>query len=105
MKTMYEKQIRETDPDYKKYLRKQPCIVWLDCIGVGCEGSVVVHHDPSIGAGGSDLEAVSICIKHHEEIHKMGRGSFQKKYKIDLNREKVRLLVGYIKLLKEKATK
>ena len=91
---------REIDLDYLAYLRSQPCVVWLDCIGVDCEGDIVVHQIPTVGAGGSDLTAIPMCVKHHAEIHKVGKGLFQKTYRIDLNREKINLLTSYIKKLK-----
>lgn len=87
---------RETDPDYLAYIRCQPCLVW------NCPNKASAHHDPSIGAGGSDYESLPLCdpLHHIEGVHRMGRGLFQKKHMIDFNRERVRLLKGYIKKLK-----
>jgi len=88
---------REVDKDYLKYIRRQPCLVY------GCPNKAIAHHDPTVGAGGSDYTSVPLCTYHHiPGIHQMGRGIFQKTYSIDLNREKVRLLIGYINILKAK---
>jgi len=88
---------RETDPDYLKWIRSQPCLV-----DVGCEGDVVPHHDPSVKAGGSDYCAIPLCVKHHiPGVHSLGRKTFQARYGIDFNMERVRLLIGYIRRLKD----
>ena len=88
---------REVDKAYLQYIREQPCLVW------DCPNKSVVHHHPSIGAGGSDYTALPLCVDHHIlGVHQMGKGLFQKKYRIDFNRERVRLLIGYIRTLKGK---
>lgn len=88
---------REVDKTYLQYIREQPCLVW------DCPNKSVAHHDPSVGAGGSDYLSLPLCVDHHiPGVHQMGKGLFQKKYRIDFNRERVRLLIGYITLLKRK---
>ena len=90
------KQARETDPDYLKYIREQPCLVY------NCPNKASVHHDPSIGAGGSDYETLPLCdpLHHVEGVHRMGKDTFQEKFNLNFDRERIRLLKGYIKKLK-----
>jgi len=101
----HEKPKREIDKDYLKWIRQQPCLVSIGrCgIGCGCEGEITAHHDPTIGAGGSDFNALPFCLAHHiPGVHSMGKKTFQEIYNIDFNRERVRLLKNYIILLKNK---
>lgn len=85
---------RETDKAYRKYIEKQPCMVGIDCLG-----DVISHHIETVGSGGSDYSCINLCMKHHNEIHAMGKDTFQRKYNIDFNKERIRLLIGYIKRL------
>ena len=91
----YPKIKREIDKDYLAYIRKQPCLV-----GLFCRGRVAPHHDPSIGAGGSDYRALPLCANHHTTVHQIGRKSFQDRSMLNFNKERVRLLIGYIKRLR-----
>ncbi len=102
---MVKKTPRETDEAYLEHIRQQPCIAaplsdkplwWLEC-----SGKIAPHHDPTVGAGGSDYTALPMCLNHHTEIHKLGRDSWPEKYLLDLNQERVKRLIGYIKILKE----
>ena len=92
----YPKIKREIDKDYLAFIRKQPCLVSL------CPHKSFAHHDPSVGAGGSDYTTLPLCHNHHIGfgVHDMGRESFQKRHGLDFEKEKIRLLIKYIKELK-----
>jgi len=75
----YPKAIREVDKKHLSRIRKLPCIVKNS----ECFGSIVAHHTDSVGSGGSDLDAVPICVGHHTELHFIGRDTFQEKYGIN----------------------
>ena len=87
---------REINKDYKKFIEQQPCVVR----GFNCMGDVVAHHDPSVGAGGSDFMAIPLCVVHHiPGVHQKGKDTFQEHHCIDFNKERVRLLLKYISTL------
>jgi len=69
---------REVDKKHLAKIRKQPCLVRNE----ECFGNVVAHHTISVGAGGSDKDTAPLCIRHHSEVHTIGKLTFQKKYKI-----------------------
>ena len=75
----YPKAIREVDKKHLSRIRKLPCIVKNS----ECFGSIVAHHTDSVGSGGSDLDAIPICIRHHAEGHTIGWTTFQEKYGIN----------------------
>ena len=88
------KPIRETDKDYLEYIRNEPGLVEGD--------DIVAHHTVSVGAGGSDYLAVPLPFKHHTPgVHSMGKATFQKEYNINFDKEIIRLLIKYIKKLKQ----
>jgi hypothetical protein len=67
------------------------------------------HHFKSRGAGGSDLESICLCRRHHDEIERIGRYMFFKKNFIDatggelrIREFQIKLLQGYIELLESK---
>jgi len=92
----HEKPIRETDKDYLAYIKSQPCLV----LNSECIGDIVAHHTLSRGSGGSDYGAVCLCMNHHNNVHSLGKKTFQELYNINFNKEIIRLLVGYIKKIK-----
>ena len=71
--------IREVDTKHLSRIRKLPCIVKNS----ECFGSIVAHHTDTVGSGGSDKDAVPICVGHHTELHFIGRDTFQEKYGIN----------------------
>lgn len=91
------KQKREKDPGYLKHIREQGCLV-PDCLYTPSDA----HHSPSVGSGGSDYATVPLCRKHHSECHLVGRKTFQEKFGVDFKEERVQLLIGYIRKLKQK---
>ncbi len=70
------KKIRETDENYLDFIREQPCLVCLDPI-------VEPHHTKTVGAGGSDYNAVPLCRRCHASAHYSGTHFFFKKKGID----------------------
>ena len=58
---------------------------WCDLQGFGheCKGQRVGHHDPTVNAGGSDLQEATLCWMHHtgpRGIHEIGRGQWESRY-------------------------
>ena len=85
------KPLRVKDRAYLKYIESQACLVCDRCYG-----DVVAHHVKTVGSGGSDYGATPLCGNHHEEIHRIGRDTFQQKYNLDFRDEIIRLLSKYI---------
>jgi len=62
----------------------------LPCIICNRQGPNDPHHLRALGNGGigqkpDDCWCIPLCRKHHNEIHSLGAGTFQKKYGVDLN--------------------
>jgi hypothetical protein len=73
---------------YIAWIRRQPCLI--------DRAPAQAHHSTSVGAFGSDLRAVPLCHRHHQELHRMGRVRFEEKYRLDLTEEILSLLERYI---------
>jgi len=88
------KKLRIVDKKHLARTRTLPCIVKNS----ECSGGIVAHHVATVGSGGSDLNAVPMCIWHHAEIHFIGRDSFQEKYGINFKKyiEKIGKYYGYL---------
>jgi hypothetical protein len=84
----FPKPVRLKDKSYLAWVRRQPCLV--DYV------VAEAHHTVSRGAGGSDYRSVPLCIRHHKEVHRMGREAFQVKYRLDFGEEIVRLMEIFI---------
>ena len=63
---------RIVDQKLMKDMRELPCYV------CGAPGPNDVHHIKSKGAGGDDTEQnlVTLCHKHHQELHQVGQLTF-----------------------------
>jgi len=90
----FPKPVRLTDPDYLRYIKRQPCLLCPSA-------SVDPHHTKTRGAGGSDYRALPLCRKHHEDLHRRGAIVFALDYRIDLQAEQIRLLEMYVSALKD----
>lgn len=62
------------------------------CIVFGrdeCDGKIQAHHvsengNAGMGVKAPDSDAVPLCVKHHEEGHRIGWTSFAAKYGVDM---------------------
>ena len=93
------------DEQYRAFIRRRPCILrgkpvpdaelvrlkaFVPPASWGryehiCDGPVQVCHVKSRGAGGDDHgNVVAMCAQAHEEQHRLGIRSFQRKWGIDL---------------------
>lgn len=92
----FEKQKREIDEDYLKYIRTLPCVVGDS----GCCGDVVAHHTVAVGSGGSDYLSIPVCVRHHiPGVHTEGKDTFQKHHGLCFDRIIIDLLIKYIKTI------
>lgn len=82
---------------YIEYLRD------LGCCVTGCSENCdfTPHHMETGGMGmkGSDLITLRICGIHHTELHLIGPGKFQDKYKVNIFQEIVRAWHDYVTAL------
>lgn len=78
---------------YKVFIREQPCLI--------CGRRAEPHHQVSRGAGGSDLDCLPFCRKHHTQVEQMGKTKFHAAYteEEEILRDQVRLLQKYIEKL------
>ena len=75
---------RRRNPDYCDAVRELPCCICRRGLGRQLDRTVV-HHVVTRGAGGDDVGGVvPICVTHHDEVHRMGAKSFNKKYDVVL---------------------
>lgn len=89
----FPKPVRVEDPDYLRFIRRQPCLV--------CPAAAEAHHTIHRAAGGSDYRTVPLCRPHHRQIHSRGSVWFEAEYRVDLQGEMVRFLEIYISALKD----
>ena len=76
---MVPKPCRSHVPDFRAWIREHGrCVV--------CRSrNVDPHHVRSRGAGGGDREnIVPLCRLHHDEVGRLGRPSFEAKYRVEL---------------------
>ncbi len=91
----FPKPIRMQDPDYLRFIRRQPCLI--------DHAAAEAHHCRvgGIGTKCSDYRTVPLCRPHHKQLHAIGRVRFEQTYKLDLNAEQIRFLEMYISALKD----
>lgn len=86
----------EIEELYRRHIYKSRCLV------EGCKFASEPHHLRGKGLGGgtglkpSDLSAIPLCSKHHRELHDIGIESFEKLHGLDLVKELVFCLWGFI---------
>ena len=72
------------DSKYRDFVRTFDCCVRQNCSPhiIDSVREVHCHHISAYGVGTkcSDLETVSMCLRHHNEIHHIGRKQFNRKY-------------------------
>lgn len=94
----FPKPVRMEDDDYRRFIRRQPCII--------SNTAAEPHHvippgGGKLGSKVSDYRTVPLSPKLHREYHRYGRESFERKYNVDLDLEQIRFLEIYISALKE----
>jgi hypothetical protein len=78
-------------PEHLSWVRSQACAVYL------CGNRDIHAHHVRAGTGGGtgmkpgDEWAVSLCSRHHMEIHSIGCKSFEKRYQTDLRKLAIHL--------------
>lgn len=60
----------------KNYKSNNPCVVCKE----SRDGMVSFHHLTTRAAGDEQENLISLCQKHHTEIHQIGMVKFSKKY-------------------------
>lgn len=66
-------------PRHRRFVKSHGCVV------PGCDAQDVdFAHVKTVGAGGHDAQAVSLCRRHHREQHASGIETFQARHSIDL---------------------
>lgn len=94
----FPKPVRMEDPDYLRFIRRQPCCV----SGVQSQAHhVVPEGGGKVGAKVSDYRTVPLSFKLHDEYHRMGRTAFEAKRNIDLDLVQIQYLEMYLSALKE----
>lgn len=98
----FPKPVRLEDPDYLRFIRRQPCIL----SGTASEAAhIVPPGHGKTGAKVSDYRTVPLSPQLHRwsrsSLHALGRERFEQKYNVDLNLEQVRFLEMYLSALKE----
>ena len=76
-------------PQYLEFCRRHVCVVCAN-------PETVAHHVKTIGAGGSDLLALPLCVHHHNEVHTMGKDTFQTRNKLDFRDAQLAMLCHFI---------
>jgi len=95
---------KRRDYAYLAWAVGDPCLlrdraIWRDNVETlvhVCLGPVQVCHVKSRGAGGADdSNVVAMCAAAHDEQHRLGIRSFQKRWDIDLKAEAASLWTRY----------
>lgn len=75
---MFPKPKRKVDKGLLAEFKKRPCLV----SNKDCLGDTVAHHLKTRGSGGDDVASnlISLCVRHHSEIHAIGAYTFMTKY-------------------------
>lgn len=64
---------REIDREYLDWIKEQRCVV---CNDTPCDPA----HTTTVGANGSDYDAIPLCRLHHSEQHSRGVKTFAELY-------------------------
>ena len=77
-------------------MRTLPCLI-------SGRGGVDPHHLKTVGMGRKralpkweDFTTIPLCRKHHQELHQIGRETFERKYYINLYKEALKILAQWI---------
>lgn len=94
----FPKPVRLGDDNYKRFIRRQPCIL-SHCASEAAH--VVPPGHDKMGSKVSDYRTVPLSAKLHREYHQHGRARFEEKHNVDLDLEQIRFLEMYLSALKE----
>ena len=85
----YQKNKTWRSKKYLDYIRKQPCVV--------CgHTSTQAHHVKTVGSGGGDEWAIPLCVPCHQTIHLVGRDTFFRRLKVNIQQELFNMVAGYL---------
>ena len=73
--------------DYHRFVGTLTCVAsrTLRIPTMRCGWEVAGHHLISVGAAGKDYgNEVTLCTKHHTELHQLGTSRFERLYGVDL---------------------
>lgn len=84
---------RQVDRNWLDFVKTQRCAIRYSIVEHSCSGVIDPCHLTATGAHGSDYTAVAMCRKHHSEQHQIGIETFQEKYKVNLWRDALMLLI------------
>lgn len=87
IRTEKREKVRRRFPKHAKWVRSHQCCVRNE----SCFGEIHAHHVRVGGDGGTGLRPndwylVSLCAHHHDGYHHMGHETFEREYRIDLQR-------------------
>lgn len=82
---------------YLDFIRNLPCLV---CGSSPCDP----HHTTRGGTGlkGSDFDAISLCHKHHVEVHSIGVRTFEERHAIGILEAVKKCLIAYARKMEGK---
>lgn len=92
--------VHARDAAFITWLHTQPCVVCGACLAYGFDRIEAAHLE-SVRYG--DVEnAVSLCgSRHHRDgkfsLHQLGRQKFERRWKLDLQAQAVRLYATYLR--------
>lgn len=94
------KTVREKSSRYLKWVKTQGCLAYMKAVILNgqtvvntCSGPIDPHHTVPRSLRGSDLLAVPLCRKHHDEVgtNTFQSAMFQHKYRVYFSDEILRL--------------
>lgn len=98
----FPKPVRLEDDDYKRFIRRQPCLI---CGAASEHAHIVPKGGGKTGSKVSDYRGVPLCRNHHRwdrrSLHAIGRERFEEEQKVDLDLVQIQYLEMYISALKE----
>ena len=98
MTLAFPKPVRMEDPDYLRFIRRQPCLI----SNTASEAAhVIPEGHGKMGSKVSDYRTVPLSPKLHRELHHIGRRAFELKHNVSLDLEQIRLLEMYLSAWKD----
>lgn len=74
---------------WAKQFHSDERVHWLQsfgcCVPHCARADAQVHHVRTRGAGGTWRDTVPLCVKHHRELHDIGRDTFAARHDVDLH--------------------